>query len=85
VNISTGGIALKSPANLKHGRTFELIFTLPGAQSPLETKANLAWTSPGGLAGLSFVDTHPAFQRELQQWLVQKTREEGGAESEPTA
>jgi two-component system response regulator FlrC len=82
VNVSSGGVAVKSPVALKHGSTFEISFSLPGISSPLEGKAKLAWTSPGGLAGLSFVDIHPAFQRELQQWLLERARQEGWSESD---
>jgi hypothetical protein len=56
---------------------------LPGISSPLEAKAKLAWTSPGGLAGLSFVEMHPALERELQGWLLDKARQEEWTGSEP--
>jgi two-component system, NtrC family, response regulator AtoC len=82
-NISSGGVALKSPLTLKHGSTFELNFLLPGTATTVECKANLAWTSPGGMAGLSFIDIHPAIQKELQSWLLARVREEGWTASEP--
>jgi transposase-like protein len=82
-NISSGGVAVKSPVTLKHGSTFELNFLLPGTSTAVECKANLAWTSPGGLAGLSFIDIHPAVQKELQSWLLERVREEGWTASEP--
>jgi two-component system, NtrC family, response regulator AtoC len=82
-NISSGGVALKSPLTLKHGSTFELNFVLPGTSTTIECKANLAWTSPGGMAGLSFIDIHPAIQKELQSWLIARVREEGWTASEP--
>lgn len=81
-NISSGGVALKSPVTLKHGSTFELNFLLPGTSTTIECKANLAWTSPGGLAGLSFTEIHPAVQKELQSWLLARVREEGWTASE---
>jgi transcriptional regulator with GAF, ATPase, and Fis domain len=84
-NVSSGGIAIKSPVPLKHGSVFEISFSLPGILSPLEGKAKLAWTSPDGLAGLSFVDVHPVFQRELQQWLSEKARAEGWTGSDREA
>jgi transcriptional regulator with GAF, ATPase, and Fis domain len=82
-NISSGGVALKSPLTLKHGSTFELNFLLPGTSTTIESKASLAWTSPGGMAGLSFIDLHPALQKELQSWLLLRVREEGWTASEP--
>lgn len=77
VNVSSGGIAVKAAVALKHGSTLELSFALPGAESPLESRAKLAWTSPDGLAGLSFVDMHPAVHKQLQRWLLERAREEG--------
>ena len=79
VNVSSGGIAIQSPARLKHGSMMEVSFLLPGTAAPLQANARLAWTSPGGMAGLSFLDLHPAFARELQTWLLERAREEGWA------
>ncbi|PYX11595.1 MAG: sigma-54-dependent Fis family transcriptional regulator [Acidobacteria bacterium] len=77
VNISSGGLAIKSPAPLSHGNTVEVSFDLPGASSAMEFKAKLAWAATDGLVGLSIVEIHPALQRELQQWLVDKAKTEG--------
>jgi DNA-binding NtrC family response regulator len=85
VNVSSGGIAIKSPVTLKHGSTQEITFNLPGAASSFETKAKLAWASPGGLAGLSFLALHPALHRELQGWLLARAKEEGWATVEPAS
>jgi transcriptional regulator with PAS, ATPase and Fis domain len=76
-NISPGGMAIRSPIPLKHGSTFELRFQLPGTSIPLESKAELAWTSPDGLAGVTFVDLHPAVRKELQRWLLTRASAEG--------
>jgi len=81
VNISSGGVAVKTPGQLPHETTFEISFTLEGATSPINAKAKLAWTGPDGLAGLNFMDIHPAFQRELHQWLTEKARAEGWVEA----
>lgn len=80
VNISSGGMALQSPAPIAHGSTMQVSFTLPGSSSPIEARTKLAWTGPDGLAGLGFVEIHPALQRELQQWLLEKARTEGWVE-----
>lgn len=80
VNISSGGMAIKSPAALAHGSTMQVSFTLPGHTSPIEARTKLAWTGPDGLAGLGFVEIHPILQRQLQQWLLEKARSEGWME-----
>ena len=74
---------MECPVSLKHGTALEVSFKLPDLESPIETKAQLAWTSPGGLAGLSFADLHPAVERQLQQWLLEKAKTEGWVEAEP--
>jgi len=83
VNISSGGLALKSPVSVSSS-TIDISFNLPDTNSTIEAKAKLAWTGPDGLAGLSFVEIHPALQQELQQWLTEKAHAEGWMESQPT-
>jgi hypothetical protein len=82
VNISSGGLAVQAPRALSHGSTMNISFTLPGSDSPIEATAKLAWSGPGGLAGLSIVEIHPALERELQGWLMEKARAEGWMESQ---
>jgi transcriptional regulator with GAF, ATPase, and Fis domain len=83
VNISSGGLAIQTPVAIAHGSALEFSLTLPDTNSVIEGKAKLAWTSPGGLAGLSFQDLHPALENELQQWLLERTRSEGWTEPDP--
>jgi len=76
VNLSLGGMAIHCDSELSSGSLFEISFAPPGVESPIETKAELAWTSPGGLAGISFVDMHPVVQWELHQWLLKRSHPE---------
>jgi len=80
VNLSSGGLAIQSSVEIAHGSRLEIAFKLPDTDSTIEGKAKLAWTSPGGLAGLSFEDLHPALESELQQWLLERSRAEGWTE-----
>ena len=84
VNLSLGGMAIHCETELASGTMFEISFVLPGVESPIETKAELAWTSPGGLAGISFVDMHPVVQWELHQWLLKRSHPEGTDEKPST-
>jgi transposase-like protein len=84
VNLSSGGVAVQCPIEIAHGSTLEISFALPDTDSVIEGKAKLAWTSPGGLAGLSFEELHPALANELQQWLVERSRAEGWTDPEAT-
>lgn len=81
VNVSSGGVALRSSTHLPHDSILDVSFTLEGAKSPITAKAKLAWTGPEGLAGLNFVEIHPAFQRELHQWLTDQAQSEGWMEA----
>ena len=78
-DISSGGLAIRSPIALADDSVFEASFTLPGVSEPMTAKTRLAWMGPEGLAGLTFIDVHPAFQRELHRWLAEKARAEGWA------
>jgi transcriptional regulator with GAF, ATPase, and Fis domain len=80
-NVSSGGVALKSPAKLPHDASFDISFSLQEGKSPITAKAKLAWSGPEGLAGLNFVEIHPAFQRELHQWLTERAHAEGWVEA----
>lgn len=80
IDISSGGLAIRSPMALADDSLFDVSFTLTGATAPMNAKARLAWMAPEGMAGLTFVDVHPAFQRELHAWLGEKARAEGWAE-----
>ncbi|HZQ22124.1 MAG TPA: sigma 54-interacting transcriptional regulator [Terriglobales bacterium] len=77
VNLSSGGISVHCPITLAHGAAVEIAFTIPDSEVTIETKAKLAWTSPGGLVGLSFSALHPAMERQLEDWLLQRARQEG--------
>jgi len=77
VNLSSGGVAIQTPVTIAHGESLEISFPLPETNTVIEAKAKLAWTSPGGLAGLSFEEMHPALERELQHWLLERSRVEG--------
>jgi DNA-binding NtrC family response regulator len=81
VNISAGGIAAQCPLTLSHGTGVDVSFQLPDSAGPIDAKAKLAWSSPGGLVGLSFVEMHPAIERQLQQWLLARAHEEGWTEA----
>lgn len=81
LNVSAGGVALRYSAHWPHDALLEVSFTLEGAKSPITAKAKLAWTGPEGVAGLTFVDLHPAFQRELHQWLTEQAQAEGWMEA----
>jgi transcriptional regulator with GAF, ATPase, and Fis domain len=84
VNISTGGLAIRSAVGLPTFRTAGVSFTLPGTTEAIETEASLAWMGPDGTAGLNFVQLHPAHERQLQKWLLERAQAEGWTEIPPS-
>jgi transcriptional regulator with GAF, ATPase, and Fis domain len=81
VNVSSGGLAVQSPVVLPHGSVMQISFTLPETTSAIEAKAKVSWTGQDGLVGLSIVQIHPALDRELQQWVLERARKEGWLEN----
>ncbi|HZR66754.1 MAG TPA: sigma 54-interacting transcriptional regulator [Terriglobales bacterium] len=81
VNVSSGGVAMRCPVHLAHDALLGVSFKLDESKSPITCKAKLAWSGPGGLVGLNFVEIHPAFQRELHHWLTEKAQAEGWMEA----
>jgi len=86
VNISAGGMAVRSSSPLDHGALVEVSFQLPDAAHLMEAQAQLAWAGPEGLVGLKFTEIHPALERELHRWLFERARAEGWVDGPaPTA
>jgi len=80
VNVSSGGLAIQSPIVLPYGSVMQISFTLPETTSAIEAKAKVSWTGQDGLVGLSIVQIHPALDRELQQWVLERAQMEGWLE-----
>jgi transcriptional regulator with PAS, ATPase and Fis domain len=77
VNISSGGLAVRASSPLPRGAQPDISFHLPDVSSAIECPSRLAWAGPDGLIGLKFMDMHPALERELHRWLMEKARAEG--------
>jgi len=70
VDLSEGGIAIHLPDGRRRpsGR-WQLVFTLPGHNAPLEIPAVLAWEGSGAQAGVRFQQVPPETTRLLREWL----------------
>ena len=77
VNLSAGGLAIRSSMQLEHGTDLDVSFSLPDIPTAIEARVRLAWAGPDGLSGLQFVEMHPALEAELHRWLFDKARAEG--------
>lgn len=70
-NLSEGGMAVFSRGKLPKGSLSKVVFRLPGGESPLEPKAQIAWLDDSGRLGLRFIDVPARTQEQLDRWLTE--------------
>jgi ActR/RegA family two-component response regulator len=71
-NLSEGGMALLSRGKLPKGGLSTVTFCLPGTQTSLQPKAQIAWSDGSGRAGLRFIDVPKNSREDLDRWLTQQ-------------
>jgi DNA-binding response OmpR family regulator len=69
LNVSRGGIGVRTKADLPIGEMVKLRFSLPGRQLVVQAQAAVAWRRPNGDVGLRFEKIPQASHEELQLWL----------------
>ena len=69
INLSSGGIALTTPATHASGDQVQLIFQPPGMESLVRALGTVIWDDKHGKIGLSFKCTRPEYQSDLDSWL----------------
>jgi len=69
LNVSRGGIGVRTKADLQTGELVRLRFSLPGRKLVVQAQAAVAWRRPNGDIGLRFDEIAKASQDELQLWL----------------
>jgi len=74
VNISEGGMALKSAVPLSTGSHGSVQFKLPDLDSIFAVESTICWCRDG-LVGLQFISLMPLRISELQEWLARKLEE----------
>ena len=77
VNLSSNGIALRSPELVKCGSTVTLSFTLPDTCQSIETKGEMAWIDAEGRAGFRFVNLPANTRQQLENWINTQMTSEG--------
>ena len=75
-NISEGGMAIRVTSQLPKNTTTQLCFTLPGSNTSLELKGNIAWADGTGKAGIKFVEVPQNSQDQLERWLTDRLQDE---------
>jgi CheY-like chemotaxis protein len=82
-NVSEGGMAMRVAGKLPKNVLARLHFTLPGSNSSLELKGNVAWADGSGNAGVRFADVPQSSQYQIEKWLADRLQDELPAELQP--
>ena len=73
MNISEGGMAIRSEDDLPLNGVVKLAFLLPGQKSELEARAVVVWKDPRGHLGLRFEPMSAESRQKLNNWLSEQT------------
>ncbi len=73
MNISEGGMAVRSNDDLPLNGSVKLAFLLPGQKSEIELRAVVVWKDPRGHAGLRFEPMSNTARQKLNDWLAEQT------------
>jgi hypothetical protein len=72
VNVSQGGMQIRTQDPVESAKALQVSFELPGARTGLKAKAEIAWQDKRGNLGIRFVKLAKQQQRTLQLWLAQQ-------------
>src|SRR6201997_1050778 len=72
VNLSQGGIGVRTHRELDAAKSIQVSFKLPGTRYTVKAQGEIAWTDRQGNAGIRFVDVSTRLQKGLQLWLAQQ-------------
>jgi PilZ domain len=72
INISQGGLQIRTVDAVETTRPLRVTFELPGTNSALKAQAEIAWQDQRGNVGIRFVKVAPSVQRSLRLWLAQQ-------------
>ncbi len=69
-NLSHGGAAIRCGRALTPNLAVRVRFDLPGTDSFVEARGEIAWSDKRGYAGIRFLEIPDRLQRNLEQWLA---------------
>ncbi len=75
-NVSEGGMAIRIAGKLPKNTAAQLRFTLPGSNTSLELRGNVAWADGTGNTGIKFVEVPQSSQYQLEKWLTDRLQDE---------
>ena len=68
-DLSEGGMAIALPHGRRPSGRCQILFTLPGSNTPIEIAADFAWGGAREQAGLRFVQPSGQVTLQLREWL----------------
>jgi CheY-like chemotaxis protein len=72
-NLSEGGMAIHFEGKLPNHKAISKVqFTLPGTNSPMEPKGEIAWANGIGRAGIKFLDVPESSRSQLEKWILKR-------------
>jgi c-di-GMP-binding flagellar brake protein YcgR len=75
-NVSEGGMAIRMVGKLAKDAHAKLQFSLPGSNTSLELKGQIAWADGTGHIGIRFVEVPQSSQYQLDKWLTERMQNE---------
>ena len=72
INLSQGGMQIRSERSIDTAEELQISFDLPGAKVGLKAKAEVVWQDNTGNFGVRFVKVGAPYQKALQLWLAQQ-------------
>ena len=69
INLSSNGMALRTPSPLHLGEAVEIALFLPGAGQAIHANGTVVWDDKHGKTGIHFQCNIPRDQSELDAWL----------------
>jgi CheY-like chemotaxis protein len=72
VNVSQGGMQIRTSDLVETKQALQVSFELPGTKTGMKAKAEVAWQDKSGNLGIRFVKLAPQQHRALQLWLAQQ-------------
>lgn len=72
INVSQGGMQIRTDDPVETAKPLQVSFELPGARAVLKARAEVAWQDQRGNLGIRFVKLAAREKRTLQLWLAQQ-------------
>lgn len=69
INVSSSGMALKTPSPLCPGEVVQIALFIPGAGQPIRGSGTVVWDDKHGKTGVNLQCSFPRDQSELDAWL----------------